>query len=138
MVSPEKQEQGSSGSQQGISTQFSRRPLRPQLQTSWQPDGPERLLCSSAPWWPHSYLHMWTHELWEAAGCPQKGFFTVALPCAPLWLTEVSLQRDAALGVVDGRQQLTDPLWSLSFVETLPVPALSQDVQAVGPEDRKE
>lgn len=53
-------------------------------------------------------------------------------------LTEVLVEGDAAIRVVNRRQQLTDPLWSLSFVETLPVPTLRQDVQAVGPEDGKE
>lgn len=70
----------------------------------------------------------------------------VAVCCVPppqdvycwSWLTEVSVEGDAAFRVINRRQQLTDPLWSLSFVETFPVPTLCQDVHTVWPVDRSE
>ena len=51
----------------------------------------------------------------------------------PLGLTQVSVQGDAAFGVVHRGQQLADPLRSLSLVEPSSVSTLSQDVHTVGP-----
>lgn len=46
-------------------------------------------------------------------------------------LTEVSVQRDAALRVVCGRQQVTDALGRLALEEALAIATLAQDIHTV-------
>ena len=41
------------------------------------------------------------------------------------------MERNAALRVIDRRQLATDSLCSLSFMETLPVSTLGQDVHTI-------
>lgn len=45
---------------------------------------------------------------------------------------KVSVERDAVFRVINGRQELTDPLWCLSFVETLCISTLGQDIHTIG------